>query len=200
VSNEFLGARLRELRERSGLSLRALARDLGISPSAVSQIETGARVPSVNRLIAMVTALGVPLAAAFERPETDIRPTAAPRPEPRLERTDDYVVARAGTVPAMNLNGGVVYRRLSPGLVAGLEIFESMYPPGATGSAHGGLVRHDGFEIGSVTSGRLTIEFEAETLELRAGDSITFPSTRPHRLGNPSATTACVAVWLIVHT
>ncbi|MFC5929268.1 XRE family transcriptional regulator [Cryobacterium melibiosiphilum] len=197
TGNQFLGSRLRELRLNAGLSLRALARALDISASAVSQIETGARVPSVNRLIAIVTALGVPLAAAFEAPGsiavrsgetalTDAVPT-------------NYVLTRAGTVPLTTLKGGVTYRRLTPGLMPGLDLFESTYPPGAMASAHGSLVRHDGHEVGSVESGELSIEFETETVLLGPGDSITFPSTRPHRLGNPSATTACVAVWLIVH-
>lgn len=66
VSSERLGLRLRELRLRSGKSLRALARELGISASAVSQIELGTMRPSVSRLIAYVSALGVPLAAVFD--------------------------------------------------------------------------------------------------------------------------------------
>lgn len=207
-ANESLGRRLRELRTQSGLSLRALARSLDISASAVSQIETGVMVPSVNRLIAIVTALGVPLSAAFEAPgaESAAASTAAATLGDRLAgiadepvEGDGYVISRAGRVPDMKLESGVVYRRLSPGPVPGLEIFESTYPAGSTGSAHGDLIRHDGFEIGSITSGTLTITFEGEDVTLSAGDSITFPATRPHRLSNRSGE-PCVAVWLIVHS
>ena len=207
-ANESLGRRLRELRTQSGLSLRALARSLDISASAVSQIETGVMVPSVNRLIAIVTALGVPLSAAFEAPgaESAAASTAAATLGDRLASIadepvegDGYVISRAGRVPDMKLESGVVYRRLSPGPVPGLEIFESTYPAGSTGSAHGDLIRHDGFEIGSITSGTLTITFEGEDVTLSAGDSITFPATRPHRLSNRSGE-PCVAVWLIVHS
>ena len=66
LTPESLGARLRELRTASGVSLRALAARLGISPSAVSQIERGVMRPSVSRLIAYVGAIGVPLSAVFE--------------------------------------------------------------------------------------------------------------------------------------
>lgn len=208
-ANESLGRRLRELRTQSGLSLRALARSLDISASAVSQIETGVMVPSVNRLIAIVTALGVPLSAAFEAPGAEsaaASTTAATTLGDRLAgiadepvEGDGYVISRAGRVPDMKLESGVVYRRLSPGPVPGLEIFESTYPAGSTGSAHGDLIRHDGFEIGSITSGTLTITFEGEDVTLSAGDSITFPATRPHRLSNRSGE-PCVAVWLIVHS
>lgn len=208
TANESLGRRLRELRTQSGLSLRALARELDISASAVSQIETGTMVPSVNRLIAIVTALDVPLSAAFEFPgaESAAASTTAATLGDRLAgladepiERDGYVIARAGRVPAMNLESGVVYRRLSPGPVPSLEIFESTYPAGSTGSAHGDLIRHDGFEIGSITSGVLTITFEGEDVTLQAGDSITFPATRPHRLSNRSGG-PCVAVWVIVHS
>ena len=48
LTAESLGARLRELRTASGVSLRALAARLGISPSAVSQIERGVMRPSVR--------------------------------------------------------------------------------------------------------------------------------------------------------
>lgn len=207
-ANESLGRRLRELRSQSGLSLRALARSLDISASAVSQIETGVMVPSVNRLIAIVTALGVPLSAAFEAPGADSsasRASADTLGEKLAGLTDHpvaadgYVISRAGRVNDMNLETGVVYRRLSPGPVPGLEIFESTYPAGSTGSAHGDLIRHDGVEIGSITSGTLTITFESDLVTLSAGDSITFPATRPHRLSNRSGE-PCVAVWVIVHS
>jgi HTH-type transcriptional repressor of puuD len=207
-ANESLGRRLRELRSQSGLSLRALARSLDISASAVSQIETGVMVPSVNRLIAIVTALGVPLSAAFEAPGADLsasRASADTLGEKLAGLTDHtvaadgYVISRAGRVNDMNLETGVVYRRLSPGPVPGLEIFESTYPAGSTGSAHGDLIRHDGVEIGSITSGTLTITFESDLVTLSAGDSITFPATRPHRLSNRSGE-PCVAVWVIVHS
>src|ERR1700760_2709136 len=66
LPRETLGARLRELRTGAGVSLRALAARLGISPSAVSQIERGVMRPSVSRLIGYVGAIGVPLSAVFE--------------------------------------------------------------------------------------------------------------------------------------
>lgn len=187
MDRERLGMRLRELRLASGMSLRALARELGISASAVSQIERGSMQPSVGRLIAMVGALGVPLAAVFEE---------SPPEEPVAF---EYAVARAGQVAAVELDGGVLFRRLSPRTQDDLEFFESTYPPGATSTAHREFLRHDGYEVGTVTAGRLTIEFENEVVTLSAGDSITFPCERPHLMYNASATETAVATWLIVH-
>src|SRR5512138_4043500 len=60
-----VGQRLRSERERRGLSLRELARRLEISPSALSQIETGRSRPSVGTLYAIVTELGMSLDELF---------------------------------------------------------------------------------------------------------------------------------------
>ena len=55
-----IGPRLRRHREERQLSLRELARRLGISPSAISQFETGKSRLSVSTLYAIVTELGNP--------------------------------------------------------------------------------------------------------------------------------------------
>jgi transcriptional regulator with XRE-family HTH domain/quercetin dioxygenase-like cupin family protein len=56
-----LGARLRAERLRHGMSLREMARRLGVSPSALSQIETGKAQPSVSKLFDIVNLLGTSL-------------------------------------------------------------------------------------------------------------------------------------------
>ena len=54
---EGVGVHLRARREEQGVSLRELARRLSISPSALSQIETGKSRPSVSTLYAIVSEL-----------------------------------------------------------------------------------------------------------------------------------------------
>lgn len=184
-----VGARIRDLRQARGLSARALAKTLGISPSAVSQIERGVMQPSVSRLIAITDALGVPLVAAFD-PASD-RPVEPAGPS-------GFTLQRSGQSPDIVLDSGVSFRRLTPGSAPGVDYFESVYPPGT--SAHGadGLFHHEGYEVGTVVSGELTIDFEAERVILRAGDAISYPCSVPHRLHNTGAVDA-VAHWLIVH-
>src|SRR5438093_4905794 len=77
-----LGERLRRERDRLGLSLRELARRLEVSPSLVSQIETGKIQPSVRTLYAIVSELGVSLDELFsEGPSAATRAAeAAPGP------------------------------------------------------------------------------------------------------------------------
>ena len=62
LAAETFGQRLGRLREDAGLSQSALARRVGISQSAVSQIEAGDRSPSYGMLVQLADALGVSIA------------------------------------------------------------------------------------------------------------------------------------------
>ena len=74
--DDTLGTRLRAERERSGLTLRELARRLEVSPSLVSQIETGKSQPSVRTLYAIVSELGISLDELFAPADGPPRPRA----------------------------------------------------------------------------------------------------------------------------
>jgi transcriptional regulator with XRE-family HTH domain len=60
-----VGERIRAERQGRGLSLRALARNVGLSASLISQIETGKCQPSVSTLYTITTALGVSIEDIF---------------------------------------------------------------------------------------------------------------------------------------
>ncbi|MEV0238685.1 XRE family transcriptional regulator [Streptomyces sp. NPDC050674] len=64
-----VGARIRQARLERGTSLRALAREVGVSASLVSQIETGKSQPSVSTLYAITTALGISVESLFDAHE-----------------------------------------------------------------------------------------------------------------------------------
>lgn len=188
-----VGPRLRALREQRGMSARSLAVALGISASAVSQIERGVMRPSVARLIAITDALGVPLADVFDDRATDDQPNTI------AELTQaGFALTRSWQSSPVELESGVRFRRLSPHHTHGLDFFESTYPPGSAAHPSPELFRHEGYEIGTVTSGELTIDFDDERVVLGAGDSISYPCQRPHRIHNTSDIVA-VATWLIVH-
>lgn len=189
-----LGARLRAARESRGMSASALARALGISASAVSQIERDVMQPSVSRLIAITDALGVPLAAVFgDGGAIDAEPNSV-----ASLAGHGFALTRAGQAPPVELTGGVLFRRLSPLPTPGVDFFESTYPPGTAATPDAGRIRHEGHEIGTVLSGELTIDFDDERVVLRAGDAISYDCSRPHRIHN-AGTEPAVATWLIVH-
>jgi transcriptional regulator with XRE-family HTH domain len=54
-----IGKRIAEIREQAGLTQSALARSIGTSQSAISQIEAGERNPSYEMLRQIADALGV---------------------------------------------------------------------------------------------------------------------------------------------
>jgi transcriptional regulator with XRE-family HTH domain/mannose-6-phosphate isomerase-like protein (cupin superfamily) len=60
-----LGARLRAVRQASGLSVREAARQLGVSASFVSQLETGKSQPSVATLYSLSQLLDVSIDELF---------------------------------------------------------------------------------------------------------------------------------------
>lgn len=55
-------AKLKTLREASGLSIYALAKKAGISTESASKLEQGAHVPSWSTVMALADALGVSVA------------------------------------------------------------------------------------------------------------------------------------------
>lgn len=64
-----LGPQLRACRIERGVGLRELARRLRVSPSLISQIETGKLTPSVSTLFAILNELGVALDQVFPQAE-----------------------------------------------------------------------------------------------------------------------------------
>jgi len=71
-----VGNKLRQMREARGLSIRALARQSGLSANALSMIERGRSSPSVSTLYKVAAALDVPITDLFRsqfKPATKIR-------------------------------------------------------------------------------------------------------------------------------
>ncbi len=67
ASDRRLGMRLREMRERRGMSQRELASLLNISPSSVTQWERGTRALPIVRVAQLAKALGVAPGAFADR-------------------------------------------------------------------------------------------------------------------------------------
>jgi transcriptional regulator with XRE-family HTH domain len=189
-----IGSRLRQLRKSSGRSLASVAQQLGISSSALSQIETGVMQPSVNRLVELVGVLGAPVSAIFDELEVYQRPVGSDAPDV-AEPLPGVFVSAADDPAVAHLGQGVTYRRLTPTALPGIELFESSYPPGTSSSVDGAMLVHAGYECGSVVEGVLTFEFSEGELRLGPGASLSFAATRPHRVVNETDEVA-VAVWL----
>jgi len=190
ASLEGIGDRLREERQRAGISQRELARRLGLSASMISQLESGMSRPSVGTLYAIVTELGVSLdrvirGEEFPDQETDGRVL---EPGPLVHPDERHVI---------DLASGVRWEELTATSEDGVDFLHATYEVGGASTPDESLMRHHGREYGYVISGSLGIQIGFKEYVLGPGDSIAFDSTRPHRLFN-KGDTPVQAVWFVV--
>ena len=161
-----IGLRLRELRERSGLSQRALATRAGVTNGMISLIEKNSSSPSVATLKKILDVFPMSLAEFFATGQAE-RPAI-------FFRADELV----------EIGGGAIsYRQVGSSLRGrALQLLHERLQPGAdTGAA---MLRHDGEEGGVVVRGAIELTVGSATRLLRAGDAYAFPSSVPHRFRN----------------
>lgn len=194
-----IGDRLRRARQARGLSLRRLAEVLGVSPSLISQVETGRAKPSVNTLYALATELGISLdellfVDAPPATRADGKDAAAQAVEMSLPRDP---VQRAASRMSIRLGSGVVWERLTTESIRNVDFLYVTYEVGGASSPENEYQRHSGQEWGYVLSGSLRVRIGFDEFVLGPGDAITFDSGTPHRLVN-AGDEPVRAVWYVL--
>ena len=192
-----IGARIRAQRSRQGMSLRALAREIGVSPSLISQIETDKAQPSVSTLYAISSALGVGV--------EDLMTLAGdghPQGGTGSSDPDSSVVRRVGPVVTLGdretitLDSGVSWQLLGQVPGVPVEFLLVTYAPGGASSSTGLLMRHTGTEYGYLLEGELVLTLGFEERRLTSGDAVCFESSTPHAYRNDGERPA-VGVWFV---
>jgi transcriptional regulator with XRE-family HTH domain len=182
-----IGGRIRAARTHRAISMRTLAKAVGISQSALSQIETGKAQPSVQTLYKLVRELSVSfdeLVGIDNGSARDNRPVRV---------LDD---AQIDFVPVsqqkrIDLDTGVSWHRLSHHTVAGANFLRIVHPAGSRSAPAGTHASHAGFEFVYVISGTLQIEIGFDSRHvLHPGDAVSFPGITPHRVSNPGTAPA----------
>jgi transcriptional regulator with XRE-family HTH domain len=177
-----LGEKLRNLRQEAGQTLQALALDVGVSQSMLSQVERGLTSPSITTLRRLAAALNVPVAAFFVN---DGAPTTA---------TDDahdgqrIIVRRQDRKGLRVPRSNVVYELLTPDLNRKVEFLWIEYTPGSV--THPEPMSHPGEENALCLEGSVVVTVEGSEFVLNEGDSISFDSGRPHQVENRGNTRA----------
>ncbi len=203
-----VGQRIREERIRRGVSLRALAGEVGVSASMISQIENGKSQPSVSTLYAITSALGISIQEVFDTPLTEPAERAVSAvglPTTVLEALGSSRGRRIGPIvrlkerQALTLDTGVIWERLGELPPHSIDFMLVTYPPGGTSSSTGGLMRHPGIEFGYLISGELILTLGFDEVHLGPGDAISFESTEPHSYRN-NGTEPAVGVWFVVES
>jgi transcriptional regulator with XRE-family HTH domain len=167
----IVGANLRRLRVKRGLSLERLARASGVSRAMLGQVELGQSTPTINIVWKIARALSVPFSALIShctRPRTAV-----------LEAQRAKVLSSA--------DGSFTSRALFPfDEPRNVEFYELRLAP------HG-LERAEPHAAGTtenliVSCGTLHLRVEAERFLLHAGDAVYFEADVAHEYANPGDT------------
>ena len=169
-----IGELLRASREQRGLTLEQAAQLAGLSKSHLSRLESSERQPSVASLLALSTALGVPMATFFGESEGGTPLAISPPDQPR-RGTNGLSIAACSGFAGSNL------------LDALRVTIDPDRPPPVP-------VRHAGEEWLYVVSGTLRLEYDGEPHLLVAGSTAHFNAEVPHRLGAEKGTAEVLLV------
>jgi len=160
-----VGLRIRKLRERDRLSLRALSERCGLSINAISQIERGENSPTVASLHRLASALNVPITDFFQ--DEDKQVTV-------------FVEKEAGLRTQSN---GVLMESLGIGLPnQQIEPFRMIVMPGKGNGRE--PISHPGEELVHCLEGKLEYQVGDLTYILHPGDSLLFEASQPHGYHN----------------
>jgi XRE family transcriptional regulator, regulator of sulfur utilization len=178
-----IGARVKALRESSGLSLRDLTERSGVSAPMLSQVERGETSPTLTVAARIAAGLDLRLSQLL-----------------RLDESGAVTIVRAsGRQRGGNKRRGHSFEVLTsaqPGQRAELSR-HTLAPGGATGAADDPPMHEPGSrETAFVEHGTILLICDGISHELNEGDCVTFDADLPHHFENP--TTAEAAFLAVV--
>jgi len=173
-----VGARLLEIRQARGLSLRALASSSGLSMNAIGRIERGESSPTVSTLQRLGAALDVPLLEFFR-----VEPALATV----LVRRHERLKSRNGGALIESLGSGLPGQSLGPFLM-------TLDAGAACGEES---IHHAGEEFVLCLEGEVEVTVDGAPHRLGAGDSLLFLAHQPHLCRNLSRKAARVLIVIL---
>ncbi len=169
VKDFKIGERVRSLRESQKMPLEKLARETGLSPTVLDQIEQDIVAPPISTLLSIAKVLGVDInyffaelrsAGDLEIVRANERRSIKRKPAGKTALTYSY----------QTLAYRMADKKMEPFLVEFDINIEEEVP----------MMSHDGEEFIFVLEGEVEFRSERETVVLRHGDSIYFRSRIPH--------------------
>jgi len=167
----IVGANLRRLRVKRGLSLERMAKASGVSRAMLGQIELGHSTPTINVVWKIARALDVSFST--------------------------LITERAGSSTALVLRDRAKLLTSQDGSFTSRALFPFDEPRGVEfyelNLAANSIEEADAHPVGTtenlvVTSGTLTLTVGKAQHELRTGDAILFEADVPHSYRNPGST------------
>ena len=178
-----LGERIKRLRAERALQQRQLAEKAHLTPSMISQIESGRLTPSLHTLSRIAAALGVPIATLFEG-----------------QPAGSIVVSREKDYPVVSFDGSSErWAVLGAGLFQGkLRAVVSTLGPRERGVTTEKVVIKPGqMKLFYVLEGKVALLYNGDRHALEGGDSALLDGGAPHGWENLGAKPAR-ALWVIL--
>ena len=181
MNERMIGANIRSLRLKAGLTIFELAKKSDLTKGALSKIENGQSSPPISTLMRIAEGIELPLAMFFVATDED----------------PSYTLTRKGAGRVVTRDGsryGYCYEALA------MEMRQKYVEPFIlTVNPKDPVARfhHWGQEFVYVLVGRLEFTIGEETLKLAPGDSLFFDSAQVHSfraLGKPPARFLCVFI------
>jgi transcriptional regulator with XRE-family HTH domain len=170
----LIGASLRTVRRRRGLTLRQVATEAGVTESFLSQVERDIASPSIATLRRIAVALGTSIGVILDEAG----------PHGQLVRAADRRVVNYPGLSARD-------EFLTDGTGARLQVILSVVEPGG-GTGPEAYAHESDEECLIVLEGRLDLWVGSEQHRLETGDAIRYSSRIPHRNENPGPGSARV--------
>ncbi len=173
-----IGSRIRTARQSRHLTIEQVAESTGLTKGFLSRVERDLTSPSVASLVTLCQVLSISIGDLFLPPQTTL--------------------VRWPDAPGINLGGnGINERLITPRTERRVQVIRSEIAPGGTGESDLYSVDCD-VEVLHVAEGRLELVFTAETMNLTAGDTVTFPGREPHSWRNPDPLASAAVIWTLV--
>ncbi len=178
-----VGERLKALRLERGLQQRQVAEKAELTPSLVSQIESGRLTPSLHTLGKLAGALGVPIASLLET-----------KPEGRIH------VSHKGDYPVVSFDGTTEkWRVLGAGLFQGKvrAVVSTIGGRGRGVKTEKVVIDPGQMKLFYVIEGKVVLHYNGDRHVLEAGESAVLDGGIAHNWENLGAKQA-KALWVIL--
>ena len=172
VEKNTIGGKITTVRESRKLSSEQLAERAGLKARVVTEIESGALVPSLGPLIKIARVLGVRLGTFLDDQE-NVGPVVTRAGERRkVMHVSDKNHPGHSDLDFFSLAANKTGRHMEPFLI-------DIHPSSAQEVV---LSAHEGEEFIHVLTGEVEITYGTETYRLRTGDSIYYDSIVAHNV------------------
>ncbi|MFZ0613732.1 MAG: helix-turn-helix domain-containing protein, partial [Desulfobacterales bacterium] len=177
-----LGARLKAVRTRQGVSQTELAKLVGVTPSTISQVESNMIYPSLPALFKMAEVLSIDVSAFFR--------DAAEAASPAVFTAAAAVAHKFPNLPRDSVSGK---RLTGVDFEAKAEPYLIEIPARTSLPFH--FFVHKGEEFGYVLAGELQVKIGRSVETLTAGDTVYLKADTPSQWKN-IGTGAARMIWV----